>query len=197
MAEAALEQTRLSYQEYLEMEERSDERHFYWDGELFAMSGASPRHYEVEANLVVQVHRALEGRPCRPYTGNVRLRSVALDSRCAYSDAVVVCGRLNTHPEDHNAVTNPTVVFEVLSPSTERFDRGDKFAWYRSFDTLRSYVLVSQERVQVEHFHREGDLWTLRVHGPGDLLTLPDLEVSVPVDAFYEGVDWETARADD
>ena len=197
MASAALKQTRLSYEEYLELEERSDERHFYWDGEIFAMSGASPRHYEVEANLVIQIHLALQGRPCRPYTGNVRLRSLDLEGRSAYPDAVVVCGRLQTHPDDGHAVTNPTVVFEVLSSSTERFDRGDKFAWYRSFDTLRSYVLVSQERVAVEHFHREGDLWTLRILGPGDLLTLPDLGVSVPVDAFYEGVDWETAEATD
>jgi len=197
MASAALKQTRLSYEEYLELEERSDERHFYWDGEIFAMSGASEPHNVIETSLVIALSGALKGHPCRPYTGNLRLRSLRQPTRSAYADAVVVCGKPNKHPGDRHATSNPTVVFEVLSPSTERFDRGEKFAWYRSFDTLRSYVLVSQERVSVEHFHREGDLWTLRVHGPGDQLTLPELEVSLPVDAFYEGVDWQTAEASD
>lgn len=180
----------LSYAEYLELEGAAEERHIFWDGEIFATSGGSENHTALEANLVALLRDALRGAPCRAHTGNRRLRSLSRAERSVYPDAVVICGPSVPHPADHLASTNPSVVVEVLSDSTESFDRGKKFAYYRTFPTLRSVVLVSQHEVRVEHFHRpEGlDTWAITELGPGEALELPDIRATLPLDEIYEGV---------
>lgn len=178
----------VSYEEYLEMEDTSDVRHIYWDGEVFAMSGGTLEHSALETRIVALLMNALEGRPCRPYSGNRRLRSVEQPDAAVYPDAVVICGGNLPHPEDKDATSNPAVVFEVLSDTTEAYDRGKKAAYYRSFPTLHSYVLVSQDRPLIEHFHRDGARWVLEILGPGQALTLPELGLSLSVDAIYQDV---------
>lgn len=187
MSEPALKQPRMSYQEYLEIEDKSDERHIFWDGEMFAMSGASPDHYAIETNLTGLLFIALRGHPCRPLTGNARLRAPHA-TRAVYADAVVVCGPVAPHSDDGNAVTNPTVIFEVLSDTTESFDRGDKFTYYRSFPSVREVVFVSQKERRVERFTRAEDAtWNLRDLGPDDLLALDSVGVTIQVAELYEG----------
>lgn len=130
MGPPAVKSERVSWEEYLALEDPSGERWMYWDGELFAMAGATFAHDVIESNLHILFGGALRGSPCRPFTSNRRLRALEGD-RSAFPDLSIVCGPHVAHPDDANATMNPTAVFEVLSDSTEAFDRGDKFAWYR------------------------------------------------------------------
>lgn len=188
MGEPALKQERYTYQEYLEMAVDAQERLIFWDGEIFAMAGGTVSHATLETNLVGLLVSALRGKPCRPFVGNQRLR--APDSeRAVFADALVVCGPVRTHPGDATAVTNPVIVFEVLSKSTEAFDRGDKFAYYRTFPTLRSVVFVSQKDKRVERYTRgPDDDWTLRDLGPDSVLDLSEIGVRLALQEIYEGV---------
>lgn len=180
---------RLSYPEYLEIEAQAEERHLLWDGEMFAMSGGSDAHTILEANLVRLLGNALVGQPCRAYTGNRRLRSLEASDRAVYPDAVVICGLFAPHPEDARAATNPTLVFEVLSDSTEAFDRGKKFAYYRTFPTLRAYVLLSQSAVALDLFRRDaGGAWSFTTVSAGQPLELPELDVRLSLEQLYEGI---------
>ena len=188
MALPALKQTHLSYADYLALEQGSQEKHTYWDGEIFAMAGASQEHYLLESRLVVRLGMQMVGKPCQPYTGNVRLRQIDSD-KAVYADAVVVCGRLSMHPDDPQAATNPTVVMEVLSDSTEVFDRGAKFAYYRTFPSLQSFVLLSQAAPRVEHYRREADgRWVIEDLGVDDTLHLPSVDAHLAVREIYEGL---------
>ena len=181
MADPALKQDHFTYAEYLDIEAQSEERHIFWDGEIFAMAGGSLGHTRLESNLHGLLFIALGGRPCHPYTGNQRLRAPEGD-RAVYTDAVVICGRRETHPDDADAVTNPVVVFEVLSKSTKAFDRGDKFAYYRTFPSLRAVVFVSQKTAHIERYSRdERGVWTLTDIGRDDTLDLPEIGVSLVV----------------
>jgi Uma2 family endonuclease len=173
-----------TYAEYLALERASDTRHEFIDGEILAMSGGTPTH----ALLAMRIGRALDlgAGPCEVYTSDLRVR-VAATGRATYADLTVVCGPLACHPEDPDAVTNPSALFEVLSPSTERDDRGEKFAQYRRIPSLRDYVLVAQDKVRIEHFRRQGDgSWALVEHGAGERVEL-SIGVSFAVDEVYRG----------
>lgn len=181
MAVGAPKQPHLTYAEYRAQEDASQEKHIYWDGEIFAMVGGSFTHCKLEQNLSGMLYVALRRQPCQPYTGNLRLR--ALDSdRAVYADAIVVCGQPEAHPDDPQAATNPTVVMEVLSDSTEVFDRGAKFAYYRTFPSLQSFVLLSQAAPRVEHYCREADgRWVIEDLGLDDTLHLPSVDAHLAV----------------
>ena len=189
VAEPALKQTRRTYTEYLDMQARSEERLMFWDGEIFAMAGGTIQHGAIQTNLVALLWTALRGQPCRPFVGDQRLR--ALDSeRVVYADGAVVCGPPVPHSDDATTLTNPVVVFEVLSKSTEAFDRGDKFVYYRGFPSMRSVVFIAQRTRRAEVYHRdEHGLWRLRDLGPTDELDLPEVGVRIPLSALYEGID--------
>lgn len=185
MAEPALR--RLSYLEYLEVEATAEVRHEYVDGELYAMSGGTPAHALLAANTIFELRVAHRGGPCAPYTSDLRVY-VEAEHRAAYPDVTVLCGPPVHAPADPDAVTNPTVLVAVLSDSTERCDRGEKFRVYRQLPTLRDYVLVSQTEPYLEHFARNDDAsWTLRTAGPGEAVTLSTGAV-LAVDALYAGV---------
>ena len=178
-----------TYAAYLEVERKSDVRHEFIDGDILAMSGGTPRHALLIANVTGVARSALRG-PCRAYSSDLRVR-VPETARATYADVTVVCGPIETHPEDPDAVTNPSVLVEVLSPTTERDDRGEKFAQYRKLPSLRDYVLVAQEHRRVEHFRRaEGGAWTLVERGPGERVEL-SIGASLDVDEIYCDVDVE------
>ena len=174
-----------TYASYLEIAEQSEERLYFWDGEIYAMAGASFEHDTIETNLGGLLFRALEGRPCRPRTSNARLRALHSE-RSVYADGIIHCGPPSPHPDDRVAMTNPTVIFEVLSPSTAAFDRGDKFAYYREFPSVREVVFIAQYQVRVEIYTRQpsGD-WLWMTRGAGQAMTLPSAQIEVPVDALY------------
>jgi Uma2 family endonuclease len=172
---------------YLAMERVAETKHEYREGEVWAMAGASPRHNRLAANAIIELGGALRGRPCVPLGSDQRVHVPARGSYC-YPDVTVICGEARYHPADPDSVTNPRLVVEVLSRSTEKDDRGSKFDEYRSIDSFEEYVLVRQDRVHVELRRREGEKrWAILELGPGEPLELRSLGITLQVDALYEG----------
>src|SRR5215203_5528676 len=128
--------------EYLRAEETAVEKHEFHDGEILAMSGGSPAHSLIATNAGREIGNRLKGKPCRVYNSDLRV-AVAASARFVYPDLTIVCGGLEFHPDDakRHTVTNPRVLIEVLSPTTEAYDRGDKFAQYREIPSFQEYVL--------------------------------------------------------
>lgn len=187
MGQAAL-QTKLSPEEYLAFERESTERHEYADGEIFAMSGGTIEHAEIAGNVIGELRTALAGRGCRVLTADMRIH-IEASRRFVYADASVVCEKPRFHDGRRDTLLNPKLIVEVLSDSSEAYDRGDKFAQYRTLPSLRTYVLASQKEPRVEVFSRQEDgSWVLRVYGPGERAALLDLDASLDVDAIYRGV---------
>ena len=175
----------LTYAEYLAHERESEVRHAFIDGEVLAMAGGSPTHALLSASLIGLLFAALRRRRCQVYTGDLRVR--VDPSTAFYPDAAVACGPPEHHDDDADAVTDPLVVFEVLSPSTEAWDRGGKFERLQRLSSLKHYVLLHQERARVEVFTRneDGESWTLHIAGSGQQVSLPLLGVTLAVDDLY------------
>ena len=176
--------------DYLAFEETSSVKHEYWNGHVIAMSGGSPRHADLIGNVTASFITRLRGKRCRGSSNEQRIRIEASDVEF-YPDFVVKCPPEKYSDLDPDALINPALIVEVLSPSSEMKDRGEKFQQYSSIPELRDYILVSQERLLVEHFTRgEGATWILRRYNlRGDSLFLPHLEIEVPLDEIYEGMD--------
>lgn len=153
---------RITPEEYLRIERAAEWKSEYIDGEMFAMAGASPRHVLIATNLAAELRERLRNTPCTAYTADLR---VATDRRrhYTYPDVVVVCEPVQCVDEHQDTITNPTLIAEVLSESTEKYDRGAKSERYRAVPTLAEYMLVSQERVHIELYTRQPDgVWALR-----------------------------------
>jgi Uma2 family endonuclease len=176
---------RMSYADYLALEERSETKHEYLRGEVWAMAGGTLEHARLTAACIAALGGALRGRPCVVYSSDVRVRIAATD-RATYPDVTVVCGPAATAPEDTEAIVNPTLLVEVLSDSTEASDRGEKFAHYRHLDSLREYVLVAQKEPRIEVFRRLDDgRWTFSEATAGQTIRLASLEIDLSVDDLY------------
>ncbi|MEM6929471.1 MAG: Uma2 family endonuclease [Myxococcota bacterium] len=179
---------RLTEAEYLAMERASEVRHEFVGGSVFAMAGGSDRHNAIAANLVGELRTRLRGGPCRPVGSDQRHR-LADSSDYVYPDVVVRCRDGSDEP-----VTK--VVFEVLSKSTEAWDRGDKFARYQRDPAIEEVVLVSQRQRRVEHYRRvEVGRWSLSIYGGSDEVELPALGIGLPMDEIY--LDVARERSDD
>lgn len=153
---------RYTFREYLELEASSELRYEFFDGAVYAMSGGSPDHSRLAANVINILATQLAGKPCQAFTSDLRVR-VLETGLATHPDVSVICGGLERDPEDNNTATNPVVIVEVLSPSTQRYDREEKAAHYRRIPSLASYVLISQEEQRLEVFSRNADgSWTLR-----------------------------------
>lgn len=193
---------RFTIQEYLESEYVSPSRREFHDGRIVdlsetqAMAGGSPMHSLVTANLIGSLFAALQGKPCRAYDANLRIRPAG-ESFYFYPDCSVVCGPLEFDPADthQQTVINPTVVIEVVSPSTEAFDRGEKFAKYRQIESLRHYVIASLTSPSIDIYTRKADgSWLFAAsHGLENHLTLDAIGVSVPLGQVYAEVVFEAA----
>lgn len=175
---------RSTHAEYLAFEEVSERRHEFVDGVVRPIADSSPEHARLSAAVGAELGKALAGRPCEVFGCSLRIR-IDKTNRTTYADVVVICGP-EIHSElDRNAITNPTVIVEVLSPSTEASDRGEKWRHYQRLASLREYVLVSQDSPYIEVFRRNGDEWVLRTATAGQMLELPSHGVQIPVDAIY------------
>lgn len=184
MAEAATTE-RLVYAEYLRQERQSMLKHQWVSGEMFAMTGGTPEHARLQATVASTLAAALAGKPCAVYGADLRIRSRHTDI-ATYADVTVVCGQLETDPEDPDAAINPVVVVEVLSPSTEAYDRGDKAAHYRRIPALREYVLVAQDSRRIEVFRREdGGRWEFEEASAGQSIRLTSIDAELVVDEIY------------
>lgn len=178
-----------AFDEYLARERNAECKSEYYRGQIFAMAGATPRHNRICVNLLIALGNRLSGTTCFPYHGEQRLRiqSVGLST---YPDVAVICGELEPDPQDRDAAVNPRVIVEVLSPSTEQYDRGKKFDCYREIPTLQEYILVSQENPQVERFVRQVDgSWLLTIFkGSESQLELTSLSIGLPFAEIFKNV---------
>ena len=185
MARSALV-TRATYAEYLALEARGKDKHEFLCGEIFAMAGGTPEHGAVAMAVGSELRVSLRGRPCRVYSSDVRVR-VQDTGLTTYPDVSVVCGQLETAPGDPDAITNPVLLVEVLSESTEAYDRGAKAAHYRRIPSLREYLLVDpRERVAEVQRRNEQGVWEIHEARPGQQVELLSLGVRLDVDAVLE-----------
>ena len=176
----------MSPEDFLAWERAQPDRHQYVRGEVFAMAGGSPRHNAIVANAIMALGVAVRGRGCTVLSSDQRIRSGAGD-QYVYADASLVCGALVLAEGTTDVLENPRVVIEVLSSSTEAYDRGEKWEGYQQIPGLRDYLLVSQAAPRVELFQREDEaIWRYTVAGPGDLISLSS-GAQLAVDALYEG----------
>lgn len=192
---------KFSAEDYLEFERNSAERHEFLDGEVLAMAGESIEHSTVNSNLTAEVVYKLKGKNCRALSPNMKVQSGHFFKQkknakglFSYPDLTVVCGEPAFLDENSDVLTNPKVIFEVLSPSTEAFDRGEKFSRYRAWnETLTDYVLIWQDIPVIEHFHRQTDnRWLLTiVEGVENILEIESIEVSINLSDIYDRIDFE------
>src|ERR1041385_5553388 len=132
---------KLTVDEYLEFERTSTEKHEYFRGEVFAMSGASPRHNIIFTNLIGELYTALKGKPCRPYGSDMKVQ-IPENTLFAYPDISIFCGDVKRLDNDKEYIIGPSVLIEILSPSIRNYDRGEKFQLYRDIPSLKEYILV-------------------------------------------------------
>jgi Uma2 family endonuclease len=188
MANAAIAHP-ITYADYARGEEASEVKHEWLNGEVFAMAGGIPEHAALAAAMQGIFSIQLAGKACRPFSSDLRIR-VQATGLGTYPDITVVCNKLELDPDDRNSVVNPTVLVEVLSASTESYDRGKKFAHYKQIPSLAHYVLVATDRAYIEWFTRApaeagAGAWIHRAAQSGERVTLSALDISFGVDAIY------------
>ena len=190
---AARDYQYVSKDEYLEAEKHAEYRSEFHDGEIFAMAGGTPEHALIASNTGRALGNALQKKDCRVYGSDLMLEVADLNS-ILYPDVTVICGKPEKNDPDKAPVNNPQVIVEVLSDSSEGYDRGEKFRKYRRLDSLREYVLIAQDRVGVDAFYKneQGD-WLLLPSCTAltDELRLQSLGVSIPLAEIYEKTDLE------
>jgi Uma2 family endonuclease len=176
----------ISPQEYLEVERKAEFKSEYFNGEMFAMAGASADHVRIVTNISGELRQRLKGREC--WAGSTELRTfIPATGMFTYPDVFIVCGEQKTLDTEFDTLLNPNVIFEVLSDSTENYDRGRKFAHYQSIVSLSDYVLVAQDKVRVERYKRQpsGD-WLLSVFTSlGESIPFPELGCELPLSEIY------------
>jgi Uma2 family endonuclease len=174
-------------EQYLEIELTSELRHEFLDGLVYAMAGESPDPSTICFNLAGIIASQINERPCRGFSPNMKVRA-GIGGLYAYPDLMIVSGEARFQDDRGDVLLNPTVIFEVLSPSTEKYDRGEKFLRYRTqIESLKDYVLVSQDKMQIEHYHRESDgTWTLtEARSREGLILLTSIECKLELSAVY------------
>jgi len=180
---------RVSVEEYLALERRSETKNEYLNGEIFAMAGASRSHNLIAGNAFAVLHQQLRGRGCEVYTNDMRVLAPAADL-LTYPDVLVVCGDPQLADEELDTLLNPTLIIEVLSPSTESYDRGRKFASYRTIPSFVEYLLLAQDRVSAEHFvKQQNGGWLLtEANRFEDVLDLPSIGCTLAMRDTYDRV---------
>lgn len=178
-------------EQYLDLERASEIRHEFLEGVMYAMAGESPDHSRICFNLASITGPQIREKNCQGFSPNMKVRT-GLSDLYAYPDLMVVCGQPRFHDEHGDVLLNPTVIFEVLSPSTEKYDRGEKFRRYRTeIDSLHDYVLVAQDKMMIEHHHHEADgTWTFKaITGRDGALTLNSIECQIPLNEVYRNTE--------
>lgn len=175
--------------EYLAAEELSPIRHEYVNGEIFAMTGGSFRHNRIALNAATALLACLRGSPCQVFINDVRLH-IARDNAYYYPDLIVACGESFRTAGEDKSVTDPLLVVEVLSPSTENIDRREKLAAYRRVSALAEYILISQNRQQVEIYRRQGDIgWLYLSFEADETVEFASVGLNLPIQELYQGTD--------
>ena len=188
--------TFLTPEQYLEIERRAETKSEYWQGEMFAMSGASYEHNVLAANLLAGLHQQLRGKSCGVFGSDMRVH-IPATGLYTYPDVVGVCGEPRLADEHFDILLNPVFLAEILSPSTEAYDRGRKFEHYRTVESLQEYLLVTQDRMQADLYTRQADgSWLLRgASRQEDRLELRSLGCHVSMGDLYEKVNLPAQNA--
>ena len=201
-----LPKTILTEDEYLAFERAAEERHIYVDGETFAMAGGSPAHHTICTNVVISLGNQLDDGPCQVWTQNARVRSGPLPKSpkrpsglYSYPDVIVICDEPKFLDEHEDVLLNPKVIVEALSESTEAFDPGDKLHRFQKYNpTLTDYILIRQDRPQIDHFRREKDgSWKYTIHeGMKTVVKIDNIKCRLKATDVYKRVKFE-ANDDD
>src|SRR3989442_732099 len=172
----AAAKTSVTPEQYLALERQAETKSEYFAGEIFAMAGASPEHSIITVNLTRELSSQLLERPCQVYSSDMKVR--VTEDLYVYPDVSVVCGEAQFAGEEREVLLNPTLIVEVLSPSTEAWDRGGKFEQYRQRESLQEYVLIAQGRPHVERYARQADgQWLVtEVNGLEAVPALPSID---------------------
>ena len=189
--EPAVDYSKKKYtiEEYLEMENAAIEKHEYYQGEIFAMSGAKLTHNIITSNLQSYLGQRLKGKPCKPFGSDLRIH-IEKNTLFTYPDISIICGDVITLNNDEWNALNPTIIIEVLSPSTKNYDRGEKFKLYRDIPTLKEYILIDSEFISIEAFYinTHGN-WELKEYKSIDeTLYLHTIQASLELREIYEGI---------
>lgn len=177
-------------EEYLELDKHSDERYEYFDGEVLSLNGGSINHERIIKNLLRRLEEKLEGKDCEAFPSNLRLK-VPAAFPYRYPDVSVICGELQSEElAGQQLVLNPSVIIEVLSPTTEAYDLGKKFTAYQSIESFREYLLIAQDRPHVIQYVRQaGGKWLRSEHqGLDAVLELESLNLALPLSEIYQRV---------
>jgi Uma2 family endonuclease len=179
----------ISQEEYLEMERAALEKHEYYQGEIFAMSGASLKHNEVFSNLFGEIQGKLKGKSCKPYGSDLRIH-VPKNSLYTYPDISIICDKANLTDDKFDTATNPAVIIELLSKSTRNYDRFEKFSLYRDITSLKEYILVDTQKIHIENYVRNADnTWQLTDYKViSDNLIITAVNISVSIADIYAGL---------
>lgn len=191
-------QAYVTSEEYLALERTSQYKHEYFRGEIFAMAGASERHVSIVANLMYMLVGQLKGRPCKAYANDLRLQ-VSPTGLYTYPDILVVCGTPHFADEQQDTLLNPTVLMEVLSESTETYDRGKKFDHYRALPSVSDYLLIAQDQHKIEHFVRqEAHRWLYAAHTSlNDVIEITSIACALLLGDVYDKVEIVGAGLDE
>ena len=185
---AVLTEPPLTFEAYMAWEAEQPERHEFFAGEVFAMTGARATHNTIALNIAVALRDVLRNTSCRVFISDMKLHVASADASF-YPDVFVSCDPRDRTPDAELVQRHPQLVVEVLSDSTAAFDRGQKFEAYRSLDSLAAYLLIEQHRPHADLFVRNAEgLWVLNPVGEGGTLTIPSMGVELPMAAVYEGV---------
>lgn len=181
-------QSLITPQEYLALERDAEYKSEYYKGEVFAFAGASVRHNRITANVLANIHSQLRGGPCSAFASDMRI-TIPQTPHYAYADVVVVCGESEVDDDFKDNLLNPIMILEVLSPSTESYDRGKKFESYQRIASLAEYVLVSQDRPRVEQFFRQPDSrWLYSEVSVAGVIKLTSIGCELSLKDIYEKV---------
>ena len=187
---SAAAQTYLTPEEYLAWERKSDTKHEYLGGEIIAMSGASRAHSLIVTNISGELYIQLKSGRCEVHTNDMRVRTRP-EISYFYPDIVVVCGEPRFEDNTFDTLLNPIVLVEVLSPSTEAYDRGEKFDHYQQLTSLREYILVSQDEVRVEHYQQQRTEWRpTEFRSLADVLSLTSIDCELSLEDIYRRVEF-------
>ncbi len=173
-----------TYEEYLALDEGSNVKLEFQGGDIYAMAGGSPEHAALCLQVGSSLNVQLQGKPCRAFSPDLRVRVLAT-GLATYPDVSVVCGALERDPQSKDTVVNPTVIVEVLSPGTESYDRGEKREHYQQIPSLREIVLVGYQERRLEVYRRQDGGWSREEAGPGESLTLASIGCRLDVDVVY------------
>ena len=194
MSSAAV-QSHLTPEEYLALERKATIKSEYLSGQMYAMSGASRAHNLICLNIGGELRSLLKKRACEVYTNDMRVKVTAA-GLYTYPDVLVVCEEPRFEDDSFDILLNPTALFEVLSPSTEAYDRGAKFGYYRQLDSMQEYALVSQDLMRVEHYLRHNEQWMLTEFSrPDDVVRLTSIDCELPLREIYERVEFPPNEA--